>query len=79
MLQRFNAMLISVYLTVTGLVQQVGSDLRKDERGLSDVVTAVLMVALAIAVVLLIWALLGDWITDFWNDITGRTDVLRGS
>lgn len=79
MLQRFNAMLISVYLTVTGLVQQVGSDLRKDERGLSDVITAVLMVALAIAVVLLIWALLGDWITDFWNDITGRTDVLRGS
>lgn len=68
MLNNLNHMTIAAYLAVTGFFQ----DLRKDERGLSGVVVAVLLILVAVLAVVMLWGLLGDWLKDtLWPQITG--------
>lgn len=50
------------------------SDLRNDERGLSGVVVAVLLILVAVLAVVLIWSLLGQSIKDWWNTITEKAE-----
>ena len=48
-------------------VCQAVEDLKRDERGLSGIVVAVLM----------LWGLLKDYITDIWEKITGQSNGLN--
>ena len=51
-------------------VCQAVEDLKRDERGLSGIVVAVLAVVM-------LWGLLKDYITDIWEKITGQSSGLN--
>ena len=46
--------------------------LAKDERGLSGVVVAILLILVAVLAVVLIWGFLGGWLAELWDEITGN-------
>ena len=57
-----------VYQTVLGFALT----LKKDERGLSGVVVAILLILVAVLAVVLIWGFLSGWLGEMWEQITGR-------
>ena len=62
---------LTVYFAITDFFQ----NLRRDERGLSGVVVAVLLILVAILAIVLIWTFLGNWIRDMWNSITQQSNI----
>lgn len=68
MLSKLNQMVIAAYLSVTGYAKGVAEDLRNDERGLSGVVVAVLLILVAVLAVVLLWGFLKEWLTDLWEN-----------
>ena len=54
-------------------VCQAVEDLKRDERGLSGIVVAVLLILVAVLAVVMLWGLLKDYITDIWEKITGQS------
>jgi flagellin-like protein len=46
-------------------------NLKNDERGLSGVVVAVLLILIAVLAVVLIWGFLSGWLAELWGQITG--------
>jgi len=44
---------------------------KSDERGLSGVVVAILLILVAVLAIVLIWGLLGGWLQELWERITG--------
>ena len=57
-------------------VCQAVEDLKSDERGLSGIVVAVLLILVAVLAVVMLWGLLKDYITDIWKKITGQSSGL---
>ena len=43
---------------------------KKDERGLSGVVVAILLILVAVLAIVLIWGFLGGWLRTLWDNIT---------
>ena len=68
---RLSNLPMSIYIALAGFFQK----LRSDERGLSGVVVAVLLILVAILAIILVWAFLGDWIRDMWDTITQQSDI----
>lgn len=66
MLKKINDIALAAYLGVTGFV----SDLKKDERGLSGVVVAVLLILVAVLAIVFLWDSLSDWLDELWTKIT---------
>ena len=58
-------------------VCQAVEDLKRDERGLSGIVVAVLLILVAVLAVVMLWGLLKDYITDIWEKITGQSNGLN--
>lgn len=75
MMNKLNALTIAAYLSVTGFFKNLGEDLKNDERGLSDIVSAVLLILVAVLAVVLLWGLLSGWLQDLWAKITGQVDT----
>jgi len=46
--------------------------IKNDERGLSGVVVAILLILVAVLAIVLIWGFLSGWLADLWAQITGR-------
>jgi len=46
--------------------------LKKDKRGLSGVVVAILLILVAVLAIVLIWGFLSGWLAELWEQITGR-------
>ena len=77
MLDRFNALVVAAYLYVGSFTQTAKEKVKAfmdDERGLSGVVVAVLLILVAVLAVVLLWGLLGDWINSLWTRIMGQAD-----
>lgn len=70
MMKKLNELSIAAYMHGTAFVQ----NLKRDERGLSGVVVAVLLILVAVLAVVLIWNFLGEWIGNMWTRITGLAD-----
>lgn len=68
MWNQINRLPLLAYLAVTGFVQ----DLKEDERGLSGVVVAVLLILVAVLAVVMIWGFLGDWLDTLFGQIEGK-------
>ena len=51
--------------------------LRDDERGLSGVVVAILLILVAVLAIVLIWGFLSGWLSDLWDQITGQADQIQ--
>lgn len=71
MLQKMDAMLLSVRLAGTRFLRS----LKKDERGLSGVVVAVLLILVAVLAVVALWDFLEGWIQDMWDRITQENTI----
>jgi len=55
------------YIAVTGFVR----DFRNDERGLSGVVVAILLILVAVLAIVAIWGWLSGWLGELWDRIYG--------
>lgn len=71
MLQKMDALLLSVRLAGTRFPRS----LKKDERGLSGVVVAVLLILVAVLAVVALWDFLEGWIQDMWDRITQENTI----
>jgi len=67
MVQKILAFPTVAYLVITGLIR----DFKKDERGLSGVVVAILLILIAVLAIVLIWGFLSGWLKELWDRITG--------
>lgn len=68
MMKKLNQASTKVYLGVCGFFQ----DLKNDERGLSGVVVAVLLILIAVLAVAAIWTALSGQLQTWWKDISGQ-------
>jgi len=52
---------------------QLVYDIKTDERGLSGVVVAILLILVAVLAVVIIWGFLSGWLEELWEQITSNT------
>lgn len=57
------------FLAVKWKVKRALRGLRDDERGLSGVVVAVMLILVAILASAVLWDTLENWITETWNNV----------
>lgn len=69
MWSKLNHLSIMAYTRAASFVQ----DLKNDERGLSGVVVAVLLILIAVLAIAALWTALGGWLQEQWTVITGQT------
>ena len=51
---------------------KIACSFNEDERGLSGVVVAILLILVAVLAVVLIWGFLSGWLQELWEQITGK-------
>ena len=71
MLQKIYDFPIAAYLAITGTFRAI----KKDERGLSGVVVAILLILVAVLAIALIWGFLGEWLGELWKRITTSAET----
>ena len=59
---------LAAYLAVAGAFREF----KRDERGLSGVVVAILLILVAVLAIVLIWGWLGGWLQELWDKIAGK-------
>ena len=67
MWQKISDFPLMAYVAVTGFFR----DLRNDERGLSGVVVAILLILVAVLAIVAIWGWLSGWLGELWGRISG--------
>ena len=72
MRKRIQEVFRNVYQGVTGFIHT----LKNDERGLSGVVVAILLILVAVLAIVLIWGFLSGWLQELWDQITGRAGAI---
>ena len=72
MLQKISALPLTAYLALTGFAQ----DFKKDQRGLSGVVVAILLILVAVLAIVLIWGFLSGWLKELWDNITKQAATI---
>lgn len=75
MWSKLNHLSIAAYTRAASFVQ----DLKNDERGLSGVVVAVLLILIAVLAIVALWGSLSQWLSDLWSDITSAGGDISGS
>lgn len=80
MLNQWNKLSTAVYVKAILLAQNVGAELRElkeDQRGLSGVVVAVLLILVAVLAVVLLWGKLSEWLGTMWDTIAGKANEIQ--
>jgi flagellin-like protein len=72
MLKKIYAFPLTAYFALSSFFR----DFKRDERGLSGVVVAILLILIAVLAVVLIWGFLSGWLAELWDRITGETASL---
>ena len=77
MLKKVNAWMTGAYLKG----KMAAEDFKNDERGLSGVVVAVLLILVAVLAIVALWGSLSGWLVDMWDRITGAqgSGAIKGS
>ena len=76
MIRKISAFPAVAYLAVTGFFR----GLRKDDRGLSGVVVAVMLILIAVLLIVMLWGSLSGWLGELWTRITqGESGIDGGS
>ena len=73
MFQKLNRLTTAAYLRMTPFVQE----LKRDERGLSGIVVAVLLILVAVLAVTLVWGFLSGWLEQLWSNIMGKANEIQ--
>ena len=60
------------YFSLKGFLKE----LKDDQRGLSGVVVAILLILVAVLAVVLIWGFLSGWLSEVWDNITGQAATI---
>ena len=68
MLMKISNLPALVYVRLNSFIQ----NFKKDERGLSGVVVAILLILVAVLAVVLIWGFLSGWLRTVWDNIVGQ-------
>jgi flagellin-like protein len=58
-------------------VKNLVINFKNDERGLSGVVVAILLILVAVLAIVAIWIFLGDWLEALWLQILGRATEIN--
>lgn len=80
MVDKLNRVSVALYAQMLILGMTLKEDLRSlkdDERGLSGVVVAVLLILVAVLAVALLWTNLRTWLNSFWSTITGKANEIK--
>lgn len=75
MLNKLNSLTAKAYIKGCAAIQNMKNGAKSflsDERGLSGVVVAVLLILVAVLAVVILWGSLKDWIEDMWDTITSK-------
>jgi len=72
MFKKIAAIPLAASLKLVGFFRDLG----KDERGLSGVVVAILLILIAVLAIVLIWGFLSGWLQELWERIIGETGSL---
>ena len=72
MIRKISSFPLAAYLALEGNVRKFV----KDERGLSGVVVAILLILIAVLAIVLIWGFLSGWLQDLWEQITGQAETI---
>ena len=72
MLKKTSEFFPIAYLAIAGAIREF----RKDERGLSGVVVAILLILIAVLAIVLIWGFLSGWLAELWENITSQAGEL---
>lgn len=75
LLNRFAAALTCRALQAKQDVSEAVAELKSDERGLSGVVVAILLILVAVLAVVLIWTFLGDYLQGVFDRITAADTI----
>jgi len=59
---------LTAFISVKGFFRAFS----KDERGLSGVVVAILLILVAVLAIVLIWGFLSGWLVELWEKIFGQ-------
>lgn len=73
MWQKIQAFPLTAYLAAKNFMQEF----KKDERGLSGVVVAVLLILVAVLAIVLIWGFLSGWLEELWDQITSEAGTIE--
>ncbi|MCL2125168.1 MAG: hypothetical protein FWH33_04175 [Oscillospiraceae bacterium] len=74
MREKISTLSIATYVSVKGFVH----GLKKDERGLSGIVVAVMLILIAVLLIVMFWGSLSSWLAELWSRITGKDTELTG-
>jgi flagellin-like protein len=72
MLKRISNLPVMAYLFLSDFI----NNFRKDERGLSGVVVAILLILVAVLAVVLIWGFLSGWLRTVWDNIVREAGTI---
>jgi len=69
MFKKITAIPLAISIALWGLFR----GLKRDERGLSGVVVAILLILIAVLAIVLIWGFLSGWLQELWERIIGES------
>lgn len=72
MIRKIAELPLAAYIALSGFFR----DFKRDERGLSGVVVAILLILIAVLAVALIWGFLSGWLQELWERITGAAEAI---
>ena len=72
MRQKISALPLTACLAISGFFREI----KKDERALSGVVVAILLILIAVLAIVLIWGFLSGWLEELWFRIVGEAAAL---
>ncbi len=73
MLEKIKNIPMMLYVAYLNFVE----DLKNDERGLSDMVTTILLILVAVLAVVMIWGFMEGWLAEIWEKITGAASKIE--
>lgn len=79
MLNYLNKMSVAVYVKAMLLAQNLGAELREfkeDQRGLSGIVVAVMLILVAVLAAIFLWGQLKGFLETMWTKINGKATGL---
>ena len=74
MLNKLNQLSVAAYVKTSTFLREF----RRDERGLSGVVVAVLLILVAVLAIVMLWGSLSEWLGELWDKITGAGGGVTG-
>ena len=72
MFKRLTAIPLVICIALAGFFRSI----REDERGLSGVVVAILLILIAVLAIVLIWGFLSGWLQELWERIVGESGTI---